>query len=112
MIKKQRRLHSSLAFSTLFLLFHAIIKLQPKKGQPEVLVLSMNSADFLRYLILAGWGIVIVGAIVLRYNSKSLSATVRRYLAYLGYVDPQDLPGFRAPLVPDNSVKKSNTAAV
>jgi hypothetical protein len=72
----------------------------------------IKSADFLRYLILAGWGIVIVAAIVLRYNSEKLSVTVRRYLAYLGYIDPKDLPGFRAPLLPESPVKKSNTAAV
>jgi hypothetical protein len=51
--------------------------------------------DLLQALILSGWGITIFGAIILRYNSQKLNPKLRRYLAYLGYVDPSDLPGSR-----------------
>lgn len=76
----------------------------------------MNSADLLRYSILAAWAIVILGAIVLRYNAEKLNTGWRRYLAYLGYTNPQDLPGSSDVLLesqpPNPPAAKANTFAV
>jgi hypothetical protein len=57
-----------------------------------------HTGEFLRYSVLAAWGAVVLLAIILRYNSAKLSGTVRRYLAYIGYIDPRDLPGSAAEL--------------
>jgi hypothetical protein len=77
----------------------------------------MNSGDLLRYFVLAVWAIVILGAIVLRYNAEKLNSGWRRYLAYLGYIDPQDLPGSSSHLLPQSPLpnppaEKANTHAV
>jgi hypothetical protein len=61
-----------------------------------------SAAELLRYSILTAWGVVVLGAIILRYNSDKLNGTVRRYLAYLGYVDPRDLQGPAAQLSAQN----------
>jgi hypothetical protein len=77
----------------------------------------MNGADLLRYSILAAWAIVILGAIVLRYNAEKLNTGWRRYLAYVGYIDPQDLPGSSEVQLPQSPAAnppaaKANTFAV
>jgi hypothetical protein len=71
----------------------------------------IHSADLLRILILSGWGIAIVGAIILRYNSQKLNPALRRYLAYLGYVDPRDLPGSWPQLREKSSIQKRSAAS-
>jgi len=73
----------------------------------------VNGAEILRYSILAAWGIILLAAIVLRYNSDKVNGTVRRYLAYLGYVDPRDLPGSAAQLsVQNQSAGNSNSKSI
>jgi hypothetical protein len=66
--------------------------------------------DLLRVVILSGWAITILAAIILRYNSQKLNPTLRRYLAYLGYVDPSDLPGCQPQLKSENSTTNSPAA--
>ncbi len=77
-------------------------------------MLPTDTALLLRYSILAAWVIVICAAMILRHNSDKLNGTVRRYLAYLGYVDPRDLPGSAAPLSvqdhPAGNSKSKSTA--
>jgi hypothetical protein len=74
----------------------------------------MNIPDLLRYSILAAWAIVTIGAIVLRHRAENLNSGWRRYLAYLGYVDPRDLPSSTAKALPQNppSAGKAKTFAV
>jgi hypothetical protein len=67
--------------------------------------------DLLRTLIFSGWGIAIVGAIILRYNSQKLNPKLRRYLAYLGHVDPNDLPGSSPQLTSKSSNQNSSVGS-
>jgi hypothetical protein len=65
----------------------------------------MNAPELIRHAILGLWVAVLVGLFILRFNTKKLSPTVLRYMAYLGHTDPEN------PLNPSASVASSASIA-
>ncbi len=65
----------------------------------------MHAVDLVRGSFIAIWSVVLVGGFVLRLNPKYANPTILRYMAYLGYTDPQNPTN--PPTVASKSTAKS-----